>query len=237
VTRKQKIASLLKRIQFLDLSAFVATPRADRENEIRAYVDRTRGVFKSYEPFRKCVNGIYGVSLGLDPTPPLTGAKLEYAVRKTCEGKDEGMNLSAAFALVDLLSSSSAFSAYHHVERSLPLGTDRRCAFRIEHYLVRDGEAIFQFPYPRRKRLSDHQLHTMMSLIHFAYATGDYSDAAVEIADLSAEQDYIYLDGRREQGPRCPRIVTMPAKGPLSREMLQEEVQNVHDILMRLSEE
>lgn len=237
MTRKQQIASLLKRIQFLDLSAFVSTPRGERETEIRKYVDRPRGPFPSYEPFRKCVQGMYGVSLGLDTSAPLSRAKLEYAIRLACRGKYEAMNLAAATSLMDLIEKNPFAAAYHHEARSLPLGRDRKCAFRIEYYLVRDGHAVFQFPFPRRSRLSDQQLHTMLSLIHYAYAVDDYSEALIEIADLSAETDYIILDGRRQQAPRCPRLFKMPASGPISRDLLQEEVQDVHDILMRLSEE
>lgn len=237
MTRKQKIASLLKRIQFLDLSAFVSTPRGERETNIREYVDRPKGAFPTYEPFRNCTQGIYGVRLGLDMSAPLSRAQLEYAIRRACKGRYEAMNLAAAASLMDLLEKNPFSGAYHHEAKSLPLGTDRKCAFRLGCYLVRDEHAVFQFPYPRRSRLSDQQLHTMLSFIHYAYAVDDYSEALIEIADLSAETNYIYLDGRRQQAPRCPRIFKMPPTGPISREMLQEEVQDVHEILMRLSEE
>lgn len=237
MNRKQQIGSLLKRIQFVDLASFVATPPAGRKEEIRNYLDRTGGAFPTYEPFRKCISGIYGVERELDLSPKLSATQVEAAVRRACKGRFEAMNLSAAQALLYLIQVQDAFVAYDCFPRSLSLGLDRKCAFRIEHYMVRGDEPIFQFPYPRRTRLSDHQLQVMLSLIHHTYAVDDFAAAKVEIADLSADVQYIYLDGRRTQAPRSPRLVTLGQHGPISREQLQSDVQHVYDIMMQLSEE
>lgn len=237
MNRKQQIGSLLKRMQFIDLASFVATPPSTREAEIRKYLDRSRGPFPTYEPFRKCTSGIFGVERELDISPKLSREQVAFSIRLACKGKDEAMNLDAASALLDLIASQEAFSAYDFPARSLSLGLDRKCAFRLEHYLVRSSEPVFQFPYPRRTRLSDKQLHVMLSLIHRAYAVDDYSMAKVEIADLSAETDYIYLDGRRSPAPRSPRIVALGDRGPLSKDALEADIQDVYDIMMRLAAE
>ena len=71
-------------------------------------------------------------------------------------------------------------SAYAHPERTLQLAPDRACSFRLTHYLVRGDRAIFQFPFPRHTRLTDREMHTMMSLIHLAYVRDDYSEAALK---------------------------------------------------------
>lgn len=234
-TKRQKIASLLKRFQFIDLSQAVSAKGADREQFLREYVGR-EGVFASYEPFRKSVNGIYGVQLGLDPSPASDWPKLEMAIRNLCKGKDEAMNLEAAQSLFDFLREQD-FNAYGHQERSLRLGADRSVSMRIEHYLVRGSEAIFQFPYPRRTRLSDDQFQVMASLMHFGYVIGDFSSASVEIVDLSPIEAQVRVDGRLERATRSPRLLSFDKADILDRETLQAEVQDIYDILMKIAEE
>ena len=77
----------------------------------------------------------------------------------------------------------------------------------------------------------------MMSLIHLAYVRDDYSEAAVEIADLSAAEKSIRTSIGRVKAPRMPRVIPMPADGPIARDLLQTEIQDVYRILMSLAEE
>lgn len=207
-----------------------------RAKFLRDYLGREGGVYPTYEPFRKAVSGIYGVSLGLDPSPASDWPKIESAIRRNCKGKDEAMNLSAARALFDLVRDED-FAAYPHPERSLRLGLDRSCAIRIEHYLVRDDRLVFQFPYPRRTRLSNHEFRVMASLMHYGYAIGDYADALIEIADLSPEDERVRIDGRWEAGPRTPRVLTFGSDDIIAREALETEVQDVYRILMLIADE
>lgn len=146
------------------------------------------------------------------------------------------MNLSAAQELFNLLRDLEFF-AYPHPEKSLRLGLDRNCSFRIQHYLVKNEQVIFQFPYPRRTRLSDYEFQVMASLMHYGYAVGDFDQAQIEIADLSAPEARIRLDGRWENGPRVARILQFPTATIISREDLQAEIQDVYDILMKIAKE
>lgn len=238
MNRKTRVAGLLKRFQFIDLARFVAMNGDTRISELRRYVDRESGVFPTYEPFRRCVGGIYGIQLDLDPSPASDWPAIEEAVRRACKGRDEGMNLDVARALFDFLRAhEDSTSAYPHQERSLLLAPDRKCFFRLGHYLVRDDRIVFQFPYPRRTRLPDYELHVMMSLIHYGYAFGDFDGAAIEIVDLSSEQDRIRIDGRLLTAPRAPRRVTMPSEGPLNRAVLESEIQKVYSALLALADE
>lgn len=234
LSRKLRIASLLKRYQFIDLAIAVSVKRRDRTDHLRKYVDGI--TTKTYAPFRGAISTIYGVKLGLDLTDRQDWSPLEAGIRRACNGKNEDMNLDAAKHLFALVRKQDA-NAFYHTECSLPLGPDRKCSFGMSHSLVRDQQAVFQFPYPRRKRLTDHQFHTMMSLIHLAYARDDYSQAAVEIADLSAAEATIRIEGGRIPGPRSPRIVAMPPEGPLPIGYLQDEIQDVYACLMALAEE
>ena len=147
------------------------------------------------------------------------------------------MNLGAAKALYELVNDYDSGAAYFIDERSLQLGPDRACRFHMEHYLVRDEELIFQFPYPRRNRLSHVELVTMMSLVQLAYATGDFADAHIEIADLSPERSYVYRDGIRVRSERQPRVVRLQKDEAIPLAQLQADIQDVYALLMKLADE
>lgn len=236
MSRKATIAALLKRYQFVDLSIAVGMSPSHREQHLRQYVDRRAGYFSTYEPFRKAVGAVYGVSLGLDTSPVLGWPEISAGIRRSCRGRDEDMNLEAAKALYDLVR-EDIIQAYPHPEQSLPIGPDRKVGFRLGHYLVRDDRAIFQFPYPRRSRLSEQQLATMLSLIKRTYAQGDFGGADVEIADLSAEDAFEYCDGARIKAARSPRIVSLTDSAEIPDDELISGIQDVYDILMRLADE
>lgn len=236
MTKKHRVSSLLKRFQFIDLSAAVSRNGPEREAFLRKYLDRAGGPFSTYEPFRKATSSIYGVTLGLDPSPASDWPKIEEAIRRVCKGKDEGMNLDAARALFDLLRPID-FNAFPHPVKSLSLGVDRASSFRIEHYIVRDEQLVFQFPYPRRTRLTDYEYRVMASLMHYGYAVGDYSDALIEIADLSPIEREVVVRGRRENAPRSPRVLQYKVSDIISRDELQSDIQDVYRILMNIAEE
>jgi hypothetical protein len=226
-TRRTIIAGLLKRFQFIDLARVVALPPSTRKDWLRKYVDRPGGKFATYEPFRKCTGGIYGVAPGLDPTPPLDWQGIEEAIVRACDGENEDMNLSAAKALHEVLGYRS-FRAYPHPERSLRLGPDRTVAFRLDRLLVRDDRAVFQFPYPRRSSLQPEEVRLMLSLIHYSYVFGDVADAAVELADLSCPP---------RAKDREPRIISLDRSDLIDRDELGGRIQEVYAILMELSVE
>ncbi len=194
-------------------------------------MDRTTGPFPSYEPFRKCVAGIYDVEPPLPVTVKASRASIETDVRRACKGKDEDLNLEVALCLFDFLESFDQ-RAFTHDTRTLRLGTDRKCFFRIEHYLVREERAIFQFPYPRKTRLDPQTHRVMMSLVHYAYAVDDFADASVELLDLSCDP------GDRFSKPlRAPRLISLEPEDLLDRSDLESRVQEVYTILMALAEE
>ena len=210
MSRKHRIASVLKRFQFIDLARAVSARGPERVKFLEAYVDRSGGPYSTYSPFRSAIAGICGVSLGLDPSAPGNWPSIESAIRRSCKGRDEAMNLDAAKCMFDVVQNDD-MQAYFIPQRSLPLGTDRACRFGIEHYLVRGDKAVFQFPYPRRTRLS------------------------VEIADLSVEKPYIYTSGRREPAPRVSRIIRLAKANVISREILEPEISDIYRVLMELA--
>lgn len=235
-TKKQRVGTLLKRFQFIDLARAVTATGQNRKTFLREYAFG-KAPLASYEPFRKCLDGLYGVTRDFDPSPRPTSEEALSAVRRTCRGKDEDLNLEAARSLLELIG-DRPFEAYeHHLPQSLRLGPDNKCFFRLEHYLVRDGKAVFQFPYPRRTRLSDRELDIMLSLIHFAFARGDFEGAEVEVADLSCAVRTIRSAGVTVRGPRAPRLIRLDPTAVIDRTELQNEIDDVYRVLMELGDE
>lgn len=235
-SKKQRVAGLLKRFQFIDLSRAVTAQGENRRTFLRDYAFGGAPP-SSYEAFRKCIGGLYGVRRGLDISPRPTAEEALAAVRRACKGKNEDMNLSAAESLQSLLKDAS-FEAYEHgLPESLKLGTDNKCFFRLGHYLVRGDKAVFQFPYPRRTRLSERELQIMLSLIHYAFVKNDFEGAEVEIADLSCEAGSFRVDGVRVRAPRSPRIVRLVDGAAIDRAELQEQIDDVYRILIELGDE
>ncbi len=155
----------------------------------------------------------------------------------SCKGEYVDMNVSAARALYDLVRSPGN-KAYDHPAQTLPLGKNRSAVIGLKHYVVRDEEAIFQFPYPRRSRLNEEDYELMMSLIHYAYARGDFAAAQIEVADLSCiAASPKRKSGEKETQPRDPRIIRLNPGRLISMHDLAPEVQNVHDLLLEISEE
>lgn len=235
-TKKQRVAGVLKRFQFIDLARAVAARGENRRQFLSNYTRRKEGRFPTYEPFRRCIPGIYGVERGLDLTPKPSRAQLTEAVRRECGGLDEDMNLGAFEALMQLVEEDD-YRAFEVPERSLRLALDRKCFFRLKHYMVRDEHLVFQFPYPRRTRLSEYEFSIMMALIRFAYAKDDYEAATIEIADLSCEVLSISVEGRTVRAQRSPRVLRESDAPPVDRGILQFEIEDVYRILMEISEE
>jgi hypothetical protein len=65
-----------------------------------------------------------------------------------------------------------------------------------------------------------------MSLVHYAYVFGDFENARVEMADLSA----LHPGGERQ-----PRIHSLSDFDLMSRDELNCEIDNVHSLLQKIS--
>lgn len=234
--KQQRVGSLLKRFQFIDLARAVTTQGTNRRLFLRDYAFGGAPT-SSYESFRKCLDGLYGVTRALDLSPRMKPEEALAAVTRTCNGKDEEMNLSAARSLQGLLRVAPFEAFEHHLPQSLSLGPDSKCSFRLAHYLVRNSEAVFQFPYPRRKRPTDHEMLVMLSLINFAFVKGDFEHARVEIADLSCETAYIRDSAGRTPSPRAPRLFQIDAGDLINRDDLQPEIDDVYRVLVALGDE
>lgn len=172
----------------------------------------------------------------MDASPPVSRSQIEHYVKASCNGNYEAINVSASLALFDLVR-PRGYRAFDHQERVLPLGLKRTASIGLKLELLNADEVIFQFPFPRADRLDDHTVRVMLSVIHHAYAIGDYENAEVEMADLSCEEGNSVT--RRERLPkvRSPRIVRLERKNIISTDDLAPEIQSVHDLLLELGDD
>jgi hypothetical protein len=68
-------------------------------------------------------------------------------------------------------------------------------------------------------------------------ATGDFSQARVEIADPGCQGGYFTKAGERLPSVRAPRILRMTADDLVPPELMEPESQTVHDLLMEIGHE
>lgn len=116
------------------------------------------------------------------------------------------------------------------------LGLRRKAAIGLKTYLVDGGHLLFQFPYPRLERQSEHILNLLMSMIYHTYAIGDFEGASVSIADLS-RIDNLSASSSKFPRARQPRIVRLETKNLISMEAMTPDIQSVHDLLLELGDE
>ncbi len=234
----RKVKGLLGRIQFVDLAVAMAQPVAMRKDHLRSYLDRALagGRMSSYEQFRRAIPNIYGVTRGLDLSPPPTLEQLQTDIKRACKGKDEKMNLEAATALFEFIRPLN-YQTYDHPEASLPLGPGRRAAIRINHYVVDKDELRFQFVYPRRSPLNEEVMVRLLSMIQHTYAVDDYSIGHAEIVDMSCDQTIGPRGGVRLSEERNIRIRSLGEGELISMKDLAPDVQSVHDLLIEIGGE
>jgi hypothetical protein len=152
--------------------------------------------------------------------------QIETVIRKKTPEHNVAINVEAANHLFDLVR-PRGYKAYEHDEQRLRTGVKQEVYIGLRFYLVDGERLVFQFPQPRAQPVfNDDVAAVMLSIMHHAYATGDYADADVELADLSAVEP----DGDRE-----PRIRTLARGDVLGREELNTQIEAVYEVLRALA--
>lgn len=181
---KSKAEKLLERFPVTDL-AFALTYRgADREKFLTRFVDGFTP--QSYRAVRETAPQIYNVRTPLFALPPPTWDDIEKKIRRAAGRLNAGRNVEAARHLRKLVSGRK-FDAYPIPEQSIHIAPGRIVKIGLNFYLVENDQVIFQFVQPRADaRLDEGVARSLMSLVHYAYVFGDFENAVVEMADLSA---------------------------------------------------
>jgi hypothetical protein len=220
---KDKARNLLNRFPFTDLSIAVARTGSKRENFLRAFVETSTA--QSYKWVREATGLIYPVTLPLFPTPMLTWKEIEIILRNVTPPHTVEINVTAGKELFDLVRPHK-YQAYPHDENVLRIGHNQVVFIGLNFYVVDGDRLVFQYPQPRAQPVFDnHVAAVMMSIIFHAYAFGDYADADIELADLSAED---------RKGPRNARIRRIGRNEIIGRDELTKEIEDVYRILRAL---
>lgn len=221
---KTKATNLLNRFPFTDLAVAVSRNGSAREKFLRGFVDG--GTTRSYQATREAASLVYCVEQHMFPTPKLGWGAIEDTLRKITPAQNVELNVDASKLLFDLVRPKD-YKAYEHEDQVLRVGLKQVVHIGLKFYIVDGDRLVFQFPQPRAQAIFDDRVvEIMLSIIHHAYATGDYAAADVELADLSAEEP-------RED--RSPRIRRLNRADVLSLSALNEQIEKVYDVLRALA--
>jgi hypothetical protein len=223
---KDKARNFLNRFPFTDLAIAVARTGSKRENFLRYFVETS--TTQSYKWVREAAGLIYPVTLPLFPTPVLSWKEIENSLRNAAPPHTVEINVDAGKELFDLVR-PRGYKAYQHDENVLRIGHNQIVSIGLNFYIVEGDRLAFQYPQPRAQAVFDNYVAAvMMSIIHHAYVFGDYADAEVELADLSAEEP---------KNPWSPRIRRIGRNEIIGRDELTKEIEDVYAILRALAGE
>lgn len=238
MTRKQEVASLLKRYEFIDFAKVVAVSPDRRKEYLRIYIDRDpKGRWPSYKGLRMLTPDIAGVVRGLDPTSIPDLPTILRGLRDVCHPDDYDLNVEAASVFFGFVRGLDLDAYSDHPKGSLRIGPDRTIQMGVEHYVVDRDRGIFRYVYPRRDRLLGHIPAILLSLIHHNFVQGDYDQFEVEMIDLSCEERVGPRGGISFARVRSPRVVPLDVRELWSRERLNNEANHIYGLLMEIADE
>lgn len=221
-----KADRLIQRFPVTDLALAVTYKGEKRERFIQRFVDQF--TTKSWRSVREHAHLIYNAQpplAGMELPPP-HWSEIENQIRRSAGKNNAAANVNVARLLKDLIATRK-FKAFQTPEQFIHLAPGKLVKIGLTYYLVEDQRLIFQFFQPRADaRVDCHVVRALMSLVHYAYVFGDFEDAQVEMADLSA----LHPGGDRE-----PRIHVLQRSDLMSREELNSEIDNVHSLLEKIS--
>lgn len=220
-----KAQNLLRRFPFTDLAIAVA-----RRGERRAaYLERfvRGGTNASYRWMRAAVPEIYSVQGQLIPVAPAPWEQIKSKLEKDTPPENVDRNVGAATELFDLVR-PRGYRAFSIDPQDLRVSLLQRVPIGLNYYLVEGDRLLFQYAQPRRAaQFNDDVLSTMGSIIHHAYAFGDYAAAEIEIADLSIPEG---------GSAREARIRPVRRSDILGRDELNQEIEAVYALLQEIAE-
>lgn len=237
--REREIINLLNRYQFIDFAIAVAVPRAGKKDHLRAYLNRRKGTWASYQGFRSQIGNIMGVQRGLDPSGPMQWSDVKESLKLVCSKKDLPTNTDVAKVMFDFVRQKgwSAYDDHHH--NPLKFGAEREVPLKIQHYIVDGDRGAFQFVYPRSSELEPDQLLICQSIIyyHHVYEDADFGNFDVEFLDLSRPAMVGPKGGRTFAPNRQPRIRRLSREDLVDLDHLNEEANIIYRYLMELMHE
>jgi hypothetical protein len=229
MSKKLTKAQILKkfgRFPVTDLAIAIGRPAARREPFLRRFLAGEPAY--SFRAVRSASHAIYGVDLPLAKVPRETWDQVKALIRDKARPHEYELNVKAARLLRNLVSTRS-FSAYPYPKQFIQVGPGRIVPIELSYYLVENDHLIFQYLQPRAEpAFDDRTALVLMSLVKMAYAFGDYREAQIEIADLSAVE---------HSGPRRPRFRKAAVDDLLTPEDLSVEISDIYGIMKKMYDE
>lgn len=211
--------NLLRRFPVIDLAKAVSLPATRRQAFLRKFVESSTS--RSYAPTRGASPMIYAAQGLLIESAPETWEAIEKHLRYSARPDILDDNIAASKILFDFVRAQN-YRATQCESQNLKVRLKQQVSIDLTFY-VTDGERlIFQFPQLRREFLTDAAIRVLGSIIHHAYAHGDFAAAEIEVADIGC------LPGTDE---RFPRIRAIPASEVHDRNALSEQIDEVYAIL------
>lgn len=220
---------LVHKFPFTDLSVALNKRGDPRKDFLRGYAGRKVAI-PSYASFRNALKTIYAaepMQISMVPEPQPTWDDVLKTIKSTGNAAWHDMCVEVADCLFKKVRNDGS-SAYEVKPQVLKTAADKSSPIQLDYYVVRGGEAIFQFANPRISIRDQEVFDIMMSMIHHAYVRGDYRDAKVEIMDLGRD------DATKARQARYIRLD--PARC-WSLDRLSSETENVVSILRELEKD
>lgn len=219
--------NLLNRFPVTDLAEAVAKKGERRRRFLEHFVESWPN--GSYVPTRQSYHMIYGASSPLIQIPPEPWREIEKNLKSLCEPDILDMNMSASRELFELVRSHK-YLATTCDEQVLRVGFNQIVPIGLTFYVTEGERLLFQFPQPRMDALVFGEIQVLGSVIHHAYAHGDYAEAAIEVADLSDPNPPVKGKPRKREG----RVCRLAREEVIGRESLTEQIDDVYTILREL---
>jgi hypothetical protein len=218
-----KAQSLLRRFPIVDLAKAVFLTGSER----RAFLERfvATSTTMSYMPTRDVFAMIYAAQGPLLESAPEPWNIIERQIRRLARPDIIDANISASKILFDFIRSQHYVATQCNVQ-VLRVRLLQVVKIQLGFYVTEGDRLLFQFPIVRRECLDDSAIRVLGSVVHHAYAHGDFVDAEIEIADISCQK------GSNE---RYPRIRPVPRVEIYDRESLTDPIADVYAILAEIA--
>jgi hypothetical protein len=212
---------LLGRFPVTDLARALALRGERRRGFLSDFVEKfPKG---SYGPVRSVVPRIYGSQPPLMDLPVEEWKDIECSLRRACPPDILDDNIEVGQLLYEHAKAENYRATDHYIHTFL-YGPGS-ATIGINCYLTKDETIIFQYPQFRRDALNVEQVRCLLSIVHHAYAIGDFAMAEMEIVQFPA----------RKGKKREVRLERLDRAQVLDRPALNAEIDDVYAILRDLA--
>lgn len=219
---QKKADALIGRFPVTDLAKAVSLQGDARVRFLRQFVKGHP--VGTLTPLRQVLGRIYGAQPPLMELPVEDWPTIEKSLRKLAPKDALERNLELGADVFKHAREEGYQATYvstqvfRYGRGTAPIG--------IEFYLTQGSRVLFQFQHLRKESLTPQQAIALASIIHHAYAFGDFAEAEVEIVQFCKSKRNKY-----------PHILCPDRSSLMSLKDLSKEIDEVYLILRQIAEE